>query len=326
MWTAGSSYVASRGRRYAGIGLAAAVCLGLGVSGPVRAQMPGEEPGAPSSTFSIGKPHNGFSIVEPPAGVPETGGQNTDEGSGRWFFQRWDQAPQADSSDSLYDEAMQALDAGRTADAQRLFERFIASSPRSNKAATARQHLGRLYSTVETGATPRAPDARTSSLPGIARPPSLGSVLRARAPASLDGLFLADAGDRVFFSVGSAELGTRARGVIQAQARFLKQRPELSAAVEGHADDGGLPDDAMVDLSEQRAAVVRDRLIAEGIGVDRILAYGRGREMRVSDCPQPECAAQNRRAVTILLSRRIVESSVVRRAEGDQFGRPSPTP
>lgn len=324
MRSAGSSFVADRIRRVAILALAGALGAGLGPVASAWAQVPGGEPGeVPIGAFTIGTPQNGFSITEPPAGVPERRNDEAEEGSG-WFFQRWEQAPDRDTAESLYEEAMQALQAGHIEDAQRLFERIIATSPRSTRVGEARQHLGRLYSRVETGATATAAPARPVSPPGIIAPLPASVLARARVSTALDGQFLSDAGDRVFFSVGSAVLGTRARGVIAAQARFLRQNPGLSAAVEGHADDGGLSDGDVRTLSEQRAAVVRERLIAEGIDADRLVAYGRGGTQKVSDCPQPECAAQNRRAVTILLSGKVADTPVRRRAEPQ--GLVSPTP
>lgn len=269
----------------------------------------------PIGTFTLGGSPNGFSVVEPPAGTPVGRRDTTNDGSGRWFFQGWEKSGPNDSSEDLYSDAMAALDRGRTTDAQRLFERLIAESPDSPRAGEARQHLGRMYRNVETGAV--APSANapadagqwSDGKPALAKAASLNlspvlpsaALQRARVSAAIDGQFLSDAGDRVFFSAGSADLGARARGVIQQQARFLRQRPALSVAVEGHADDGSLPSDETVRLSEARAAAVRDRLIAEGVEPARVLAYGRGREDRVSDCPAPECMAQNRRVVTILL-------------------------
>lgn len=298
-----------------------AVCLWLALSaGGAIAQAPGSEPGeVPIGSFTIGDPHDGFSVVEPPSGVPEARTERADEGSGRWFFERWEQIPGADPAEGLYQDAMKALGAGRRDEAQRLFERLVATSPRSVRAAEARQHLGRLYSTVETGATSVAETAaRVPSLPGIAPPIAPAVLQRARVSAALDGQFLSDAGDRIFFSAGSAALGGRARGVVQAQARFLKTHPEVSVAIEGHADDGILPDADTHALSEQRAAAVRERLIAEGIDAGRVVAYGRGRSQPVSDCPQPECAAQNRRVVTILLNGRLPDTRGARRADMDQ--------
>ncbi len=280
-----------------------------------------EEPGSPSNevpigTFNLGSSPNGFSVVEPPAGVPVGRRDSANDGSGRWFFQGWEKPAVKDSSEDLYSDAMAALDKGRMTDAQRLFEHLIAESPNSPRAGEARQHLGRIYRAVETGAVSPSSNAPDNAglwggdgRPPAAKPASLNlspvlpraALQRARVSPTIDGQFLSDAGDRVFFSAGSADLGARARGVIQQQARFLRQHPALSAAVEGHADDGSLPSDETIRLSEARAAVVRDRLIAEGIEPQRVMAYGRGREERVSDCPAPECMAQNRRVVTILL-------------------------
>lgn len=329
MRTAGSRFVAGQNGRLAALGFMFAFAAAVAGTQSVLAQESSE---VPVGTFQLGNPHDGFFITEPPAGVPESKDEAPEEGSGRWFFERLDQSGASDSADSLYGEALDALKDGRAEDAQRLFERLVATAPRSAHAAEARQHLAKLYNRVETGSTGTAAPASPAqasetgrpvawadaTASGISAPLSPAALQRVKVSPSLDGQFLAEAGDRIFFSAGSAVLGARARGVIQAQARFLKQHLELSAAVEGHADDGALPDAETVSLSEQRAAVVRERLIAEGIDAERLVAFGRGRTQRVSDCPQPECSAQNRRVVTILLSARIGDLSVGRRASKEQ--------
>ena len=81
-----------------------------------KAEAAGE---VPIGTFKIGNPHDGFAIIEPPAGVPKSREENTEEGSGRWFFERWEQGAQSDSADSLYADAMLALKDGRTDDEAR---------------------------------------------------------------------------------------------------------------------------------------------------------------------------------------------------------------
>lgn len=291
-----------KSRLIAAFGFAAATCLLLA---SLPSQVEAQQPSAglretPSDTFTFGGSHSGFSVVEPPAGVLQRKRDAGDDGSGRWFFQGWEKAPETDtSSENVYNDALKALDAGRTAEAQQLFERVIAKDPGSVRAGEARLHLGRIYRAGEAEyADPSA--MRTSSddaLSGLTR----AALQNAPVSPTIDGLFLADAGDRVFFSPGSAVLGTRARGVIQAQARFLVQRPYLSAAVEGHADDGSVSDVDALRLSQERALVVRDRLIAEGVAAERIAAYGRGREVRIANCPASDCLAQNRRVVTILV-------------------------
>jgi outer membrane protein OmpA-like peptidoglycan-associated protein len=319
----------------------AAVLILSAASEAAQAQEPGGNE-VPIGTFTLGQAreiapsHDGFSIVEPPAGVPERKREGTDDGSGRWFFQGWDSPSAREASaEDLYKDAMTALEQGRRDDAQRLFERLVAESPNSPHVAAARQHLGRIYRSIEVGAQ-TAPPARAGSTggetlpwagaadpdaeavaPGISQAVPRAVLHQARVSPVIDSEFLADAGDRVFFSAGSADLGARARGVILSQARFLLRYPELYAAVEGYADDGAASDAETLRLSEQRAAVVRERLIAEGVDAERLVAYGRGREDRVSDCPAPECLAQNRRAVTILLTRRIeAEAPARRRAQG----------
>lgn len=116
---------------------------------------------------------------------------------------------------------------------------------------------------------------------------------------SVEDTFLRDAGDRIFFGSGSAEIGTRARTVLSAQAEWLKRHPVLRLTIEGHADDGGTGEQN-VRLSVERAEAVRDRLVAEGVEARRIAVVARGREDRVAVCADPGCMAQNRRTVTLV--------------------------
>mgnify|MGYP001173719039 CR=1 FL=1 len=327
------------------LSVAAALCGAL-TSDSARAQDPGapfDEP--PASPFNLNTPRDGFSIVEPPAGVPAPRRDGVDDGSGRWFFQGWSRPPREATAEDLYTSAMDALQAGRRDEAQRLFERLISEAPRSPRVHAARQHLGEIYRSIDaeaqaapaahgtmTGASElpwagggKAPAAKAAAL-DVSQAVPRGVIHQARVSPAVDGQFLSDAGDRVFFGTGNAVLGTRAQGVIQSQARFLLRYPNIYAAIEGYADDGAMSDAETMRLSEERAAVVRDRLVAEGVEAHRLVAYGRGSEDRVSDCPAPECMAQNRRAVTILLNRRI-ESRPVRRAQGDSgTGTSAPSP
>ena len=305
------------------LALASVVTVGCGlVPDAVRAQEFGLAPDdRASSAFDLGgssSAHRGFSIVEPPDGLSDARRGNADDGSGSWFFRSWRSVSPADAAQSRFDDAKKALDEGDTAEAQRLFESLIGDVPNSQLAAEARQHLGRIYRAQAAGGESNASVAANSDaqpLPwdgareaeatstAFAEPPpvSRSVLLEARVSRVIDEAFLADAGDRVFFSSGSAELGIRAQGVIRAQARFLLQRPALSAVVEGHADDGALSDDELVRFSSARAQAVRDQLVAEGVAEDRLAMFGRGVEERVADCPAAECMAQNRRAITILL-------------------------
>ena len=111
--------------------------------------------------------------------------------------------------------------------------------------------------------------------------------------------FQSQVGDRVFFSDASAELGTRGRVALEAQAAWLVRYPALSVIIEGHADDaGGIAHNQ--EVSQRRADVVRRRLIQMGVAPDRIRIVAYGRERLIADCTAAACGAQNRRAVTVI--------------------------
>jgi len=141
------------------------------------------------------------------------------------------------------------------------------------------------------------------ALAGVSDPQLLPARAEERnglgGPSGLAAEFQSAVGDRVFFSEASAELGTRGRLALQAQAAWLVRYPHLSVIVEGHADDaGGLAHN--LSLSQQRAEAVRHRLVQMGVAPERIRAAAFGRERLIADCATAACAAQNRRAVTIV--------------------------
>ncbi|MFM9941585.1 MAG: OmpA family protein [Hyphomicrobiaceae bacterium] len=111
--------------------------------------------------------------------------------------------------------------------------------------------------------------------------------------------FQASTGDRIFFGEASAELGSRARAVLAAQAEWLKRFPQVPIVISAHADDRGSRD-YNEDLSIRRGEAVKARLMAEGIDASRMRVIPHGREARLAVCEDPGCAAQNRRVVTVI--------------------------
>ena len=291
---------------------------------PVEAQTRDE---VPIGTFNLQSPAN--SAPPAPTSTPLTPDRNPDSDGGNgttsWFLPHFDfSSPESRNSiDAVFKKAVDAFDAGRSEEAQRLLEKVIAGAPGSPLATQARRYLATLYSRSDDGGPV---EIDTGTVDGEARPAPaavpenkvvprtmdttaiLAGIGGTHVPASVDEQFLLDAGDRVFFSAGSAELGVRARTVLQAQAKFMQTRRDLAALVEGHADDGMAGSDEQVRLSLTRAEAVRDRLIAEGINPERLVAVARGRESPVSACPDPACAAQNRRAITMLVSTSALQS------------------
>jgi peptidoglycan-associated lipoprotein len=155
-----------------------------------------------------------------------------------------------------------------------------------------------------------APVTSTGSIAAPALPQAPPALDMTRSPvwdvelrrnASIQSKLRLEAGDRVFFSTGSAELGSRARSALAAQAQWLMRWHEFEAAIEGHADEPG-SDQENVALSQQRAEAVRQRLIEEGVEPHRLAVVPLGRSVRLATCADTDCRAQNRRVVTLVFA------------------------
>ena len=218
----------------------------------------------------------------------------------------------------LYNLGRKKLEEGEHRSAQRLLEQLIARFPETQTANEARRDLVAIYSAERAQHRREAPLGQPSYL-GAGRPVAVGSEASAdglagptagsetlhgwrpvvRHARTLQNNFRLVAGDRVFFEEGSTELSARACSVLSAQAVWLKRYPQSSVVVEGHADDAG-PASENTALSESRAKAVRARLLEEGVAPERIVTKVYGRDRPVAICGEPECAAQNRRAVSVV--------------------------
>lgn len=123
---------------------------------------------------------------------------------------------------------------------------------------------------------------------------------RARRSHRFESMLSAEVGDRVFFGLSSSDIGTRARTVLERQARWIARYRDLYVVIEGHADDPG-DDAANRALSLERADKARQLLIAAGLAAERVDVDPRGRQDRLADCVTAQCQAQNRRVLTRLM-------------------------
>lgn len=215
----------------------------------------------------------------------------------------------------LYLDGVEKLAAGHRDFARQTFEQLIARYPSTSVAEDARRQLGGLYRDDSADARPAlaiTPPDTTGSItaPAISDIGGVAPDLRARGPSwdqelrrnvSIQSKLRIDAGDRVFFATGSAELGGRARSALAAQAKWLMRWHEFEAAIEGHADEPGSEQENII-LSAQRAEAVRDRLIQEGVEPSRLAVIPLGRSIPVATCADSDCRAQNRRAVTLVFA------------------------
>jgi len=226
----------------------------------------------------------------------------------------------------LYVDGLEKLEAGHRDFARSTFESVLAKYPDTPAAERARRVLD---GPALNGNQPERPqhhaDAAQTLPAAAAAPETTGSLaspeplpaapaaidvgfrrgptwdLEVRRNASIQAKLRVEAGDRVFFSPGSAELGSRARVALAAQAQWLMRWHEFEAAIEGHADEPG-SEQENVTLSVQRAEAVRRRLIAEGVDPGRLAIVPMGRSVRFATCADVDCRAQNRRAVTLVFA------------------------
>ena len=220
-------------------------------------------------------------------------------------------------TDRMLHDAYRELSDGRPLEARRILERIIEFYPQDPAADEARQVLVPIYASGAHGGARPPANGRASPLQPAAlpAPPSMPpatvpkvethvdqpwktDIRRVRA---LDLDFRNNVGDRIFFGEASADIGARSRLLLEAQAAWLKRHPELSIAIEAHADDHGTTS-FNEDLASRRAEAVRARLVEQGVGPEKIKLVALGRRQRVADCSDPDCSAQNRRAITLILA------------------------
>ncbi len=104
-------------------------------------------------------------------------------------------------------------------------------------------------------------------------------------------------GDRVFFDTDSSELTLAARTILENQASWLGQYPNLLINIEGHADERGTREYNLA-LGERRANAVKSYLAALGIDVSRIQTISYGKERPAVPGSNESAWSQNRRSVT----------------------------
>jgi outer membrane protein OmpA-like peptidoglycan-associated protein len=103
----------------------------------------------------------------------------------------------------------------------------------------------------------------------------------------------------LYFTQSTASLLSTSRPVLNSLARTLRQQPTLRLEIAGHTDNIG---DAALNLrlSEQRARVVRQYLVQQGIDSVRLVARGYGGTRPVADNHDMQQRARNRRVEVVV--------------------------
>ena len=98
----------------------------------------------------------------------------------------------------------------------------------------------------------------------------------------------------VFFDYDSYDITQQYQRVLQADASFLRQHPNMKFLIEGHCDERGSTEYNLA-LGDNRANSIKQALISLGISADRIRTISYGKERPFCTESTEACWAQNRR-------------------------------
>ena len=118
-----------------------------------------------------------------------------------------------------------------------------------------------------------------------------GSLADLREGRPSDEGVLAD----IFFAFDRSELEAEARDLLQSNSEWIKQNPDVSIEIEGHADNRGTNEYNLA-LGARRAQAVKDYLVTLGNAPDRLSTISYGEELPVCGVDSEECWRKNRRA------------------------------
>jgi len=99
----------------------------------------------------------------------------------------------------------------------------------------------------------------------------------------------------VHFDFDSANLSDEARGILDANAKLLRDHPDVHVLIEGDCDERGTAEYNQA-LGEKRAQAARDYLVAAGISASRIDIISYGKEHPVDSGHDENAWSHNRRA------------------------------
>lgn len=139
--------------------------------------------------------------------------------------------------------------------------------------------------TGEVAPVPMPSDAKTdSSLP---EPTPLRQPARPAEESELA---------TVYFGFDRSDLTPEAKSILDVNARWLKEHPEITIQIEGHTDSRGT-NEYNYSLGQRRATSVRDYLISTGgIEPDRLHTISYGEERPLDPNENEEAWSKNRRA------------------------------
>ena len=106
----------------------------------------------------------------------------------------------------------------------------------------------------------------------------------------------------ITFATGQAYITSGFYNTLDDIARVLNKYEKTLLSIEGHTDSQG-PEAYNLDLSTRRAQAVKDHLVNNGIGSNRLTVKGFGETQPITSNDTPEGRAENRRVTYTITGR-----------------------
>lgn len=119
-----------------------------------------------------------------------------------------------------------------------------------------------------------------------------------QTPVNLEELFSQNVKD-VFFDYDKYAVTSDEQAIIDRDAKFLADHPQIKFVIEGHCDERG-SEEYNLALGDNRAGAVRKLLDQMGVTGDRIKVVSYGKEKPFCTDENEQCWSQNRRAHFVL--------------------------
>ena len=104
----------------------------------------------------------------------------------------------------------------------------------------------------------------------------------------------------VHFAYDSFEVDSAGRDVLAANLEWLRKNARAKVELEGHCDSRGTIEYNLA-LGAKRAKAVKDYLVGQGIGAERVSTISYGKELPLCHEENEACWARNRRVHSVIL-------------------------
>lgn len=137
-------------------------------------------------------------------------------------------------------------------------------------------------------------DANGNKIGGSAKDPATGGAIeRMGGDLAQEGKSIPELGN-IFFEFDSDDLTPAGKAQLDKNAAYLKSNAKLNVVLRGHTDDRGTEEYNM-SLGQNRASAVREYLISQGVGADRMETISFGKTLPATEASDDASRSKNRR-------------------------------